>query len=1100
MQSGYYRFPTIHQETVVFVCEDDLWAVPTAGGLARRLTANPGRVTTPVFSPDGSQLAFTGRDEGEAELYVMPALGGPAKRLTFLGVDTEVVGWRGDGQAIIFTSNTAQPMHKLSYLYQIAITGGPAEQLPTGPAMSLSFGPHNGLVIGRNSTDMAHWKRYRGGLTGELWIDAAGDGDWQPLITLAGNVAHPCWLGERIYFVSDHEGVGNLYSCAASGHQTALQRHTHHADYYVRHPATDGQRIVYHAGADLYVYTPQTDSTEKIPVQFHSPKVQCNRHFVYAPAYLEEQRLHPNGHSVALITRGKPFSMANWERAVIQHGEPNGVRHRLINWLYEGKHLVMMSDAAGEEMLEIHWADNRRAPHRFEEVELGRPIELVSSPTANQLALTNQRNELLLIDLEQEEISVKQLDASRFRRISGVSWSPDGRWLAYSFYNGQKTAIIKLCEVESGQTHAITQTVLRDVSPAFDPDGKYLYFLSYREFDPIADNMQFDLSFPLGMRPFLITLQADLPSPFGPPPTPPPAEEPAAKKSDPSADDDEESDENQSDEDSADQPHQADDADKTSPKKPITIDLEGIQQRLIAFPVPEGRYGQIHGIPGKVLFTSYPVAEPPDESGREDNDRRGELLLYDFEERDTDSLVYDVDHFEISVDGKMLLYRSGNRLRVLKAGSKPDSFDSQANRKSGWLKLNRIRPSILPQAEWLQMYREAWRLQRDYFWTESMSDVDWQAIYERYLPLLERVATRSEMADLLWEMQGELGTSHAYVRGGDYDYPPSYYQGYLGADFAYEPESNSYLITHIVQGDSWNPKATSPLSQPGLGVKIGDRLIAVNGRPVSQALSPQELLVNQIRNEVFLTFAQDEGQPRTISVKTLFGEQAARYREWVNHNRQRVHEATEGRVGYVHIPDMGAEGYAEFHRGYLAEVGREGLIIDVRFNSGGNVSQLIMEKLTRKRVGYDLQRWGEPIPYPDDSLMGPMVALCNEHTASDGDVFSHAFKLLKLGPLIGTRTWGGVIGYAINETFVDGGWATQPGYAFWVQDVGWQLENYGTEPDIEVVMRPQDYLAQRDAQLERAIEEILKIMAANPPKLPDFNNRPSLSLPKLPKR
>jgi tricorn protease len=379
-----------------------------------------------------------------------------------------------------------------------------------------------------------------------------------------------------------------------------------------------------------------------------------------------------------------------------------------------------------------------------------------------------------------------------------------------------------------------------------------------------------------------------------------------------------------------------------------------------------------------------------------------------------------------------------------------------------------------------------------------MSGIDWQAVYQRYLPLLQRVASRSEFSDLMWEMQGELGTSHAYEIGGDYRPEPRYDQGLLGADLEYDADTQSWRVAHIVQGDVWDEEKSSPLIRPGINVRVGDRLVAVGGRAVDADRSPAELLVNQADNEVLLTFVGEDNAPRTVTVKALCDERPARYREWVETNRRRVHQATDGRVGYIHIPDMGPQGYAEFHRSYLLEVGRQGLIVDVRFNSGGQVSGLLLEKLARRRLGYDVQRWGEPTPYPEQSPAGPMVALTNEWSGSDGDIFSHTFKLMDLGPLIGTRTWGGVIGISGRDGLVDGGLTTQPEFSLWFKDVGWQVENYGTDPDIEVEIPPQDYVAGRDPQLARAIEEIERLLAQSPPEPPAFDERPRLSLPTLP--
>lgn len=397
------------------------------------------------------------------------------------------------------------------------------------------------------------------------------------------------------------------------------------------------------------------------------------------------------------------------------------------------------------------------------------------------------------------------------------------------------------------------------------------------------------------------------------------------------------------------------------------------------------------------------------------------------------------------------------------------------------------------------MYREAWRLQRDQFWAEDMSGVDWQAIYRRYLPLIDRVATRGEVSDLLWEMQGELGTSHAYEMGGDYRSTPAYRQGFLGVDLDYDEASDSFRITQVLPGDTWDERVSSPLSRPGLGVTAGDRLLAINGRRLSKGRGPGELLVNLAGADVLLTIAPaNGGEPRTMTVKALSSESMLRYRTWVEAKRAAVHTATGGRVGYLHIPNMQAWGFAEFHRGYLMESTREGLVVDIRYNGGGNVSQLLIEKLARRRLGYDISRWGQPDPYPENSLIGPVVAITNENAGSDGDIFSHVFKLLRLGPLIGKRTWGGVIGINPIDRLADGATTTQPEYSFWFPDVGWGVENYGTEPTIEVEMAPQDYVAGRDPQLERAIAEALRLMEENPPQLPEFGPRPRLGLPALP--
>lgn len=1104
MPSGYYRQPTINTDTVVFVCEDDLWTVPASGGIARRLTSGLGESSRPFLSPDGTQLAFVGQEEGQLEVYVMPALGGAAKRLTYMGASyCQTAGWTADGQ-VIFASNANQPFRNLLYLHTVDTDGSRPALINVGPAPSISYGPDGGVVIGRNTADPARWKRYRGGTAGQVWIDERGTGEFHPLLSLDANLASPMWLGKRIYFISDHEGTGNLYSCLPSGQD--LQRHTDHEDYYARNPSTDGKRIVYHAGADLFVFDPARDDSRIIPVEFHSPQTQRNRKFADAEHYLEDAQIEPEGSAVAITSRGKVFTMSNWEGAVLQHGTPDGAaRYRLATWLRDGRRLIAVTDASGEESFVIFSADASGEPERLDGLDVGRPLEIAVNPDKDQIAFSNHRYELMVLDLATRVL--RKVDQGHSVRISGFAWSPDGAWLAYSVSVSLQVEALKLWKAETGETFPLADPVLRDIAPAFDPQGKYLYFLSYRHFDPVPDNLQFDLNFPRGMKPYLITLQKDTPSPFILRPRE--TEDREEKKKPDDEKDKEGKDEKQEatksekgepvkpdKEDAVDEKKKSDEEEQ----KPLQIDLEGIASRVLEFPVDEGLYGRILGTDsGKVVYSRYPVegslnqnwapsTEPP---------ARGQLVTYNWEEEKEEVLVSGVSDFSVSLDGSQLMYRSGNRLRVLKAGEKPDKENGGPSRKNGWLDLDRIKVSVMPGTEWRQMFREAWRLQRDQFWTPDMSQVDWLAVYDRYLPLVDRVSSRSEFSDLLWEMQGELGTSHAYELGGDYRPRPYYSQGSLGAEFEYDAGAGGWRITRILHGDPWDEDSDSPLNGPGINIHVGDRIVAVNGRRLDKTFSPEMALVNLAGDEVTLT-VEGEGGRRTVTVETLRGDMSTRYREWVEGNRRRVHEATAGRVGYVHIPDMGPRGYAEFHRGYLAEVDREGLVVDVRFNGGGNVSPLILEKLARRRVGYDTSRWGKaPEPYPPQSVLGPMVALTNEYAGSDGDIFSHGFKLMKLGPLLGKRTWGGVIGIFPRHTLVDGTVTTQPEFSFWFEDVGWGVENYGTDPDLEVDIKPQDYARGVDAQLERAIEEIQKQLQEHPPKLPTFEGRPSRATPKL---
>ncbi len=1067
---GYYRFPTLNRGTIAFVCEDDLWTVPVHGGIARRLTSNLGEVSHPFLSPDGKYVAFVGREEGHPEIYCMDAQGGPAQRLTFFGTPCTVLGWTRNSKRILFASNAKQWYLRMFYVYSVDRNKDEPQMIDVGPATHISYGPDGGTVIGRNTADPARWKRYRGGTVGEIWIDRTGNGSFKKLINVKGNCTSPMWIGNRIYFIADHEGVGNIYSCTPNGR--SLKRHTNHLDFYVRNATTDGENIVYHAGGDIYVFTSAEDKSSKVAIEHHSPRVQTHRKFVAAEKYMEDYALHPKGEQVSITSRGKVFSMQNWEGPVSQNGQDVNVRYRLGRWLSDGERFIVVTDEKGEDGLQVHYPNARKQPYHLPLLDIGRPIELEPSPRKAVVVLTNHRFQLVLVDLQTKKRVI--LDHSKYGRISGISWSSDGEWVAYSFPDSARTRCIKVCNASTHKSYKVTSPVLEDFSPCFDPQGNYLYFLSNRELDPVYDTVQFELSFPANIKPYLITLRKDIPSPF------------KYKESAPAG---------------LEMPDLAKELlkPKKKPKK-IRIDFDGITDRIMPFPLPSGKYEQLFGANNKLIFSKFPIEGALQRwFMMQHGPSNGVLQYYDLKKQKTGTIVSGIMNFTMSQSNELLMYRSGNRLRIIKPMEKAEQKLKRepVGPTSGWVDLSRIKVMVVPHAEWRQMYRDAWRLQRDHFWVKDMSGVDWKKVYERYLPLLERISTRSEFSDLVWEMQGELGTSHAYEFGGDYRPEPQYKQGFLAADFAYDRKHAAYRIASIVRGDPWDEARRSPLLTPGLNAKVGDLVLAIDGRRVNKNTSPQELLVNRAGTDISITLASSTGKnKRTASIKTLKDESRARYRDWVEENREKVHRASRDKIGYVHIPDMGPDGFAEFHRYFLSEIQYPGLLVDVRFNRGGHVSQLLIEKLARKRIAYDVSRWVErPYPWPDESVLGPLVCLTNEYAGSDGDIFSHAFKLYKIGPLIGKRTWGGVIGIGPYYFLSDGGLTTQPEYSFWFTDVGWGVENYGTEPDIEVEHKPQDYVKGKDPQLERGVAECLKLLKKHPPKIPKFEKRPKLPLP-----
>ncbi len=1093
------RQPSLQGDALVFVADDDLWRCSTAGGTAIRLTAGLSEPATPCLSPCGRWIAFTGRDELHSEVWLMPAAGGPARRLTFLGSDLAVRGWAPDGR-IVFSSNHGQPFFRNWHCFLIAPEGGQPERVPVGQAQHLAYlgdGPGVRRLIGRNTIDPARWKRYRGGTAGHLWVESAAcDGQFRRMAELPGNLTSPMWIqigGEhRVAFLGDGEGVGNLYSCTPEG--SDLRRHTDHgtadgeAPFYARHASTDGTRVAYQSGGDLWLWDPASDSARRVPIALPSARTQAARKFVPAAEHIQGLRLHPQGHSLALEARGQLFSFALWEGAVRQHGVP-GERQRFGQWLADGHTMVVVGDASGEEQLQLHTPGHAPRVLPWPAAQLGRITALAVAPQGTLVALANHRNELWVGDVQAATPeSLRRVAHSPFGRIEDPAWAPDGRWLACTYATDTRHTAILLADTSSGHTLLATQPEFRDYAPAFDPEGKYLYFLSLRSFDPVYDSVQFELSFPRAAKPYLLALQAGGPPPFEP--------APRGLKDGP------------------------DDGAKPGPGAPAptpalpAIHPEGLAQRVAPFPVKEGLFGQILGAAGgRVLWTQLPLLGAHGRGGHKD--AAGRVEVFAFATGQARTLAEKADHIVLAADRHTLLLRHGKELRVIDATRAPDDKPAPPapghTRKSGRIDLGRVRLQVDPPREWAQMFREVWRLQRDQFWTADMSGIDWDAVYARYAPLLPRMATRGELSDLIWELQGELGTSHAYEQGGDHRKPPAVALGHLGADLALvtQPDgSPAWEITALVHGDTWDAAADSPLRAVGVEARVGERIVAVDGQPVSATEPPQALLVHQAGSKVVLTLASapkgaDGSSTRDVLVTLLADETPARYRAWVEANRAWVHQASGGRVGYLHVPDMMSAGFAEFHRYFATECDRDALVVDLRYNRGGHVSQLLLEKVARKRIAWGCMRWDQPSSYPDESPAGAVVALTNEHAGSDGDIFSHNFKQMGLGKLVGKRTWGGVIGIWPRHVLADGSHTTQPEYSFWFKDVGWAVENHGTDPDIDVDNAPQDdafNAPERDRQLAAALAEALAAADVRGVDRPHFGPRPQLAAPVVPPR
>ena len=1056
--NGYFRFPTIYKNIVVFVSEDDLWTVDVEKPIARRLTSNIANVSSPIISPDGKLIAYIGNEDGNTEIYLMPINGGISKRLTYEGGHiSNITYW--DKNNIYYSSSLESPFGREYDLRMVSVKGGLSNNLKYGMIRNFSKQNKN-IVLGKNTGDSARWKRYKGGTAGKLLININGSkSNFKYLLDLNGNICSPMIIKNRVYFISDHEGIANIYSCTLKGDD--IKRHTKHKNYYVRNASFNGNQIVYQCGGRLFIYNIDTNENKHVKITYHSSKNEVCRKFVSTSDYLERYSLNNDMTFINVISRGKAYTMGNWDGPVLQHGEKNRIRYNHPCTLKNNKKILLTSDYDNKDYFEIHSLESKKTIKRLKS-SCGRVLSLKKSPTDDSFLIINFKHELHILNIKSDKLT--KVDRSENTPLS-ANWSPCGKYITYSCSNNKKCRIIKVYDLYKKKIHTITRSISSDSSPVFSPDGKYLAFLSNRTFKPIYDSIQFDLGFPKSDKPYLVILSKDTESPF--------IKNPNVRK---------------------DKKNKS--KTKKSNKKVVTkIDFKDIEDRIIGLPVNESSLDSSIGfIKDKIFYMSWPISSY---NYDQSNLNKGKLKFFDLNSLEEKVFTSGITGFEIFKNKIMI--EDYNQIRLISAESIPskDIFqNTKATKSSGLINLNRIKTEIDPITEWKQMYSEAWRLQRDHFWTKDMSNIKWKTVYDRYFKLIDNLGSRSEFSDLVWEMQGELGTSHCYEMGGDYKPTRKYLDGNLGANLVYDSKLKMYKIDTILKGDLWiNPQ--SPLMLAGTKIKEGEYIKAINGYKLSKEITPGKVLVNLNNTVIELSiFNKSNKKTRKVNIKTITNDKFLKYRDWVEKNREYVHTKSKEKIGYIHIPDMGVHGYAEFHRYFLTEISYDGLIIDVRYNGGGHISQLLLSKLARKRVGFDLTRWMGHDPYPAESPAGPMVAITNEFAGSDGDIFSHSWKLFKLGKLIGKRTWGGVIGIWPRNSLVDGTMTSQPEFSFWFKDVGWNVENYGTDVDIEIDNMPQDNIKGVDKQLDKGIELVLKDLKNKDSVLrPDFSKKPDLKLP-----
>ena len=1103
--SGYLRFPHIRNDLLAFAADDDVWLAPAGGGRAWRVSADRAPVSHPRLSRDGAALAWTSWREGDPEVLVADVDGGRCRRLThWADSATRVAGWTPAGDVLALTAAGA-PFERSAWAHVLPAAGGGARRLPFGPVADLAVEKDLvALLSGSGGRDPAYWKGYRGGTAGRLWVGPAepgtrtGEGFTRVLADLPAQFACPMVVSGRLVFLSDHEGTGNVYSCRPDG--TGLRRHTDHDGFYARNASTDGHRVVYQCAGDLWLLDGLAADSQprRLEITLGSAVTGRAPRLVSAADELGSLSCDQSGRASAVEVSGTVHWLTHRDGPARALSVAPDARARLPRVLGESGQVVWVTDAGGADALEVAAADGSGSRRQLAAGSIGLVSELAAAPDGSTVAAAARDGRLHLVDVATGAVTL--LAQSDDGPVTGLSFAPDSAWLAWSQPGPRPLSRIRLARLDGSPAVDVTDGRFADEEPAFSADGKYLAFLSRRSFDPVYDAHFFDLSFPYGCRPYLVPLAAATPSPFAPL-----AEGRAVSEEAGSGDSGGPGAAGQPAQDG--QPGSGQPAGSTAAggpqapgerpeTPPVTVDLPGLAARIAAIPAPEAQYSSLRAVTGGFAWLRHQVTGVLGEGLADpDDDRpRPSLERYDLAQRRCSGLVAELDWFEVSGDGCQLVIRDGGELRVAPAERKEEPDDPSVIR----VDLARARFLADPAARRRHAFEEAGRLMRHDFWVPDLAEVDWDGVLATYRPLLSRVATADDFADLLLEVFGELGASHAYVRAAG-SASPGARAGLLGADLEQAPDG-SWRVSRVLPAESSDPHARSPLAVAGAPVEPGTVLVAVDGQPVDPAAGPGPLLAGAARKPVELTLSAAGGE-RRIVVTPLASDRRLRYQDWVAANRRRVRELSGGRAGYLHVPDMMGEGWAHLHRDLRGEMGLDTLVIDVRHNRGGHVSELVVEKLARRIMGWDLGRDLRPATYPRDAPRGPVVALTDEFAGSDGDMVTAAIRILGLGPVVGTRTWGGVIGIDGFHTLVDGTAMTVPRYAIWLEGFGWGVENYGVDPDVEVVLTPADWAAGRDLQLETAVRLALEALDARPAaRPPDTGTRPSRRRGALPPR
>jgi tricorn protease len=1055
-QTKLLRFPAIHGDKVAFTYAGDIWTAPVAGGTATRLTAHPGVEVFARFSPDGKWIAFTGQYDGDEQVYVVPVSGGVPKQLTYYpargplaprwGWDNQVYGWTTDGKSILFRSLRDSWTLAEDHLYTVPMTGGPAEVLPMPLAGAGEYSPDGTkMVYSPRFRDFRPEKRYGGGQVNDLWLFDLKTNDAKRIISSVRADRDPMWIGNAIYFTSDRDGTFNLYAYdVASGKITPV---TTSKQWDVRWPSSDRtSRIVYELNGELQILDTKTGKSTPISIAVPDDGLWKRPSRVSAANQMEDFELSPKGERALFSARGDVFTAPIEKGPTRNLTNSSGAHDKWARWSPDGSKIAFISDLSGEEELYVIAPDGSGKPEALTSGGKAMRYQPEWSPDGKRIAFGDKDGKIFVYSFDDKKLT-QIVDAPR-GQVRDYTWSPRGHYLSFSMPGANNFSSIYIWNERDGQLRKITDELFNAENPAWDPDGNYLFYLSDREFAPQISSAEFNYATNRTTGIFALALRKNVKHPF-----PPESDEVSAASDEKAA---------------AAKGEEAKAAD-------LTIDFDGLAQRVAHVPLESDNYGGLTVKKGNLVY----VVGPAFYYGRQ-ADRKASLRIFSLKDRKETLLVDDVGGYALSSDGSKILARSSGGFVVLDAT--PAGAAAKKPVSTAGLMVDRV-----PVDEWKQIFNEVWRRYRDWFYVENMHGYDWEALRRQYEPWLQYVAHRSDLNYLISEMISELTIQHTYIEGGDFTIPPRPRVALPGARFELDKSAGKYRITRIFAGQNEEEIYRAPLTEIGVNVSVGDYLLAIDGVELSAGEDPYRLLRNKADRPVQITVNLQPAMDgaHTVAFNPITSEEKLIYLDWVTRNRNRVTELSGGRIGYLHVPDMGAPGIYEFIKYYYGQLNKEALVVDERANGGGNVSRMLIERLARQWLGLNYARTDtQASTYPDGVFIGPKGALLDEFAGSDGDIFPAMFRQAGLGPLIGERSWGGVVGISGRGPLIDGGSISVPESGFASTKGEWIIEGHGVDPDIQVENDPKSLIDGKDPQLERAVAELMKKLQASPVKLP----------------